>query len=89
MSENDLPPQSPWGQPQPQLPLPEVASAQQSARDAPPPELIAAFRRYYLDLRDDLLQQVSELETFLGFLQQSDDLAVRVAKLEAFVGLKG
>jgi chaperonin cofactor prefoldin len=60
------------------------------ARDAnptPPPELMAELKRYYAETRAELQQQITEIETFLGFVDHSGDLAVRVAKLEAFTGI--
>lgn len=54
----------------------------------PPVEAIAAVHAHFITRRDGLLQQVSEIEAYLGFAKSSEDLAVRVAKIEQFLGVK-
>lgn len=47
-----------------------------------------AVMLYWQTRRDELAKQISEIESFLGFIEVSDSLAVRVSKLELFLGLK-
>ena len=54
----------------------------------PPPELVIAVKRFYVQQREELLRQVAEIEAFIGFVETSDNLAVRIAKIEAFLGVK-
>lgn len=58
----------------------------------PPPELVDAVVRHYVDMRTSLESRVATIEAILGFIREDGDtraLAVRVAKLEAFLGVKG
>ncbi len=72
----DLPPDPP-----PLVSTPVQTSAP-STRDA-----VTEASRYLAGRRAELLSEVGEIESFLGFANQADDLAVRVAKLERFLGL--
>lgn len=61
-------------------------------RGDPPPELVEAVVRHYVDMRTSLVSRVATIEAILGFIREDGDtraLAVRVAKLEAFLGIKG
>jgi hypothetical protein len=58
-------------------------------RSAPPTiEEVAAVQRYFVDRRDELTREVSEIEAMIGFVAQSSELATRVAKIELFLGIK-
>jgi hypothetical protein len=54
----------------------------------PTPADIEAMKQFYVGQRLELLRQVSEIESMLGFIAGSADLAVRVARLEQFLGIK-
>ena len=45
------------------------------------------LQQHFAQKRIELLERVAEIESFLGFIEQSGDLSVRVAKLEAFIGM--
>lgn len=58
-------------------------------RGDPPPELVEAVVRHYIDLRDELQARVGAIESIIGFIRDDNTaLAVRVAKVELFLGLK-
>lgn len=52
-----------------------------------PPNMVAV-RAYFSDLQIQLARRMSDIETFLGFVESSEALAVRVSKIEAFLGVK-
>lgn len=79
------PPPPRGGDPPPEL----VEEPTREPPREPPPELVEALQLYFTQKRVDLLRQVQEIETFLGFIEVSGGLAERVAKLELFLGLKG
>lgn len=56
--------------------------------ESPPRHMIELTRQYYVGQRERLLQQVAEIEAFLGFVEVSDNLSVRIAKIELFLGVK-
>lgn len=71
---------------------PRAPEVVEPMREDPPPELVEAVVRHYVEARADLQRRVASIEAILGFIHEADDaraLAVRVAKLEAFVGIKG
>lgn len=47
----------------------------------------ALAKEYWVKRRQELQQQVAEIEKFIGFAETSEELAVRVAKIEAFLGI--
>jgi hypothetical protein len=65
-----------------------IELSRQVAREMEPPTIdVESVRMYYTAQRDQLVEQCSAIEAFLGFTEHSDNLAVRIAKIELFLGL--
>lgn len=52
------------------------------------PQFVQAVRDYYADKRNEYLQQLAAIESFIGFTISEEQLSVRVAKIENFLGIK-
>lgn len=58
------------------------------SRDEFSPEMVEIVRRHLSERHAHMLEQIANMESFLGFLAIEAELAVRIGRLEAFLGIK-
>lgn len=65
----------------------EIVREMSERPEVPSIETVAAVHKYFIDRREDMQRQISEIEAYLGFVAVEGELSARVAKIEKFLGV--